>query len=390
MKYIHRTISNKTLELANQFPVVTITGPRQSGKTTLCRTLFPQKRYFNLEDPVTRAFAKEDPRGFFNGIGENGVIIDEIQRVPELTSYIQPIVDQNPQKGRFILTGSHQFELMSSVSQSLAGRSGLLKLLPLSLEELSAESAVSSPDTYLYNGFYPRIYQDNLNPTDYYGIYLETYIERDLRQAINISNLSAFERFLRLLAGRVGSLVNINSLTNDTGVTGTTLKNWLSVLEASYIIYLLQPYHSNISKRLIKSPKIFFYDVGLAAYLNGIELQSQLVNYPLRGSLFENLVITEFLKTRFNNGRKSNLYFYRDTKDNEVDLICDSPDIISAIEIKSSQTPSTEFTKGINSFKDAIKTNNVNGYVYYAGNESLVYKDVKYTPWGEYSRREID
>src|SRR5512133_353601 len=367
MKYIHRTISDKTLELARQFPVVTITGPRQSGKTTLCRTLFPQKRYINLEDPVTRTFAKEDPRGFFNGIGENGAIIDEIQRVPELTSYIQPIVDQNPQKGQFILTGSHQFELMSSVSQSLAGRSGLLKLLPLSLQELSAKEAIRSPDTYLYNGFYPGIYQDNLNPTDYYGIYLETYIERDLRQAITISNLSAFERFLRLIAGRVGSLVNITSLTNDTGVSVTTLKNWLSVLEASYIIYLLQPYHANISKRLTKSPKIYFYDVGLATYLNGIEQQSQLVNYPLRGSLFENLVITEFLKARFNNGRKSNLYFYRDAKDNEVDLICDSPDAIAAIEIKSSQTPSTEFTKGINSFKTALKTDNIKGYVYYAG-----------------------
>jgi predicted AAA+ superfamily ATPase len=384
MNFIQRTISEKLLKLSSQYPVVTLSGPRQSGKTTLCKKLFPQKLYFNLEDPVTRRFASEDPRGFFNSIGENGAIIDEIQRVPEITSYIQPIVDQNSQKGRFILTGSHQFELMEQVNQSLAGRTGLLKLLPFSLKELLSTDSIHPPDYYLYNGFYPRIYHDSLNPTDYYGMYLETYIERDLRNAINISNLSAFERFLKLLAGRTGSLLNINSLTNDTGVSGPTLKHWLSVLEASYIIFLLQPYHNNITKRLTKSPKLYFYDVGLAVYLNGIESQSQIVNYPLRGAFFENLIITEFLKERYNSGKKSNLYFYRDAKDNEVDLVYDTPDCIKAYEIKSSQTPATDFVKGIQQLKNTIEKE-VKGFVYYAGSEKMVFSDIEFVPWGNYT-----
>jgi predicted AAA+ superfamily ATPase len=381
MKYINRHIASKLNQLASQYPVVTITGPRQSGKTTLAKQIFSGKKYYNLEDPVVRKFVQEDPRGFFNSISADGAIIDEIQRVPELTSYIQPIVDMNNVKGQFILTGSHQFELIEGISQSLAGRTGLLKLLPLSLIELQKDCDLESTYYYLYNGFYPRIYQDNLNPTDYYGMYLETYIERDLRNAINISNLGVFERFIRLLAGRSGSILNSSSLSNDTGVSVTTIRHWISVLEASYIIFLLQPFYNNISKRLIKNPKIYFYDVGLATFLNGIENQSQLVNHPLTGSLFENMIVTELLKARFNEGRRSNLTFYRDSTGNEVDVTAEEADCIKAYEIKLSQTPNADFIKGINSFKKAYNEKNVIGSVIYGGSEFLKLKDITFNSW---------
>lgn len=385
MKYLKRKISDKLIDLAMQYPVVTITGPRQSGKTTLCRNTFPEKQYFNLEDPALRQFVKNDPRAFLGGINECGAVIDEIQRVPELTSFIQPVVDENPRKGQFILTGSHQFELVESVNQSLAGRTGLLKLLPLSLSEIAAMENIDKFDRYAFNGFYPRIYSDNLDATDYYSMYFDTYIERDLRSMINIPNLSLFERFIKLLAGRTGSLLNLSSLTNDVGVSMPTLRNWLSVLEASYIVFLLQPYHGNITKRLTKSPKVYFCDTGLAAFLNGIENKSQIVNHPLRGAFFENLIISEFLKNRFNQGRRSNIYFYRDAKNNEVDLVCEEAAGITAVEIKSSETPNADFVNGIENFRKSTGNLHVNGFVYYAGNEELTVKNVKFTPWCRYA-----
>ena len=381
MDYIRREIAGKLLQLASQYPVVTITGPRQSGKTTLARRTFPRKGYYNLEDPVTRNLLIEDPRTFFNSINEEGAIIDEIQRVPELTSFIQPIVDDKNSKGQFILTGSHQFEIIERVSQSLSGRTGLLKLLPFSLYELQTVFPVQSASHYLFNGFYPGIYHERLDPVDYYGMYLETYIERDLRSAIAISNLTVFERFLKLLAGRTGNILNLSSLSNDTGASVPTIKQWISVLEASYIVFLLQPFYGNISKRLIKSPKVYFHDVGLAVYLNGIESPSQIESHPLRGALFENCILSEFIKSRYNKGRKPNLYFYRDSAGTKVDVIYQEASAVRACEIKSAQTPHPDFVKGITSFKKAYTGTEVSGLVFYGGNEHLEIKNVTFTPW---------
>ncbi len=270
-----------------KYPVITITGPRQSGKTTLARNTFTEKPYANLENPVTRQFAEEDPLAFL-GQYPQGAIIDEIQRVPELLSYIQVIVDERRENSLFVLTGSQQFELMHGITQSLAGRTALLKLLPLSIAELATHFS-PGVDEMLFKGFYPRIYDQDIAPDQAYGDYFETYVERDLRQLVNVKNLSLFQRFVKLCAGRCGQLLNLNSLANDTGISHSTAREWMTVLEASYIVFLLQPFHANIGKRLVKSPKIYFYDVGLASWLLGIEEQRQIATHPLRGGLFENM-----------------------------------------------------------------------------------------------------
>jgi len=349
MSLIKRTIETVLNTLAGQYPVVTITGPRQSGKTTLCRKVFARKPYANLESPDIRQFAIDDPRGFLAQYPD-GAILDEIQRTPDLISYLQPIVDEDQREGLFILTGSQQFEVINTVNQSLTGRTALVKLLPFTTEEIRSAFSVPNIDSLIYHGFYPRIWDKQLNPTQALGDYFETYIERDLRQLIAIKDLNLFQRFIRLCAGRIGQLLNVNSLSNDTGVSHTTARNWLSILEASYIIFFLQPYHRNISKRLVKSSKLYFYDVGLAAFLLGIENEKQISRDPLRGSLFENMVIAEALKYRFNQGKRSNLYFYRDSKGNEVDLlIVNGPDLYP-IEIKAGMTITRDYFKGLNHF----------------------------------------
>jgi uncharacterized protein len=290
VRMIPRTITPVLQQLATQYPVVTVTGPRQSGKTTLCRATFADKPYVNLETPDVREFARSDPRGFL-ATYRDGAILDEIQRVPELPSWLQPMIDEDPTPGRFILTGSQQFEVMTGITQSLAGRTGLLKLLPLSLEELSGPRTIEAIDGLLLSGFYPRIHAIGIDPTQALGDYVETYVERDIRQLVNIKDLAVFERFLRLCAGRVGQLLNLQSLGNDAGISHTTARNWLTLLEASYVVHLLQPWHTNLGKRQIKSPKLYFYDVGLAAYLLGAEHHTHISRHPLRGNLFENLVI---------------------------------------------------------------------------------------------------
>ena len=320
MKLIKRKILNELKQSAKEYPVVTIIGPRQAGKTTLARYAFPDHDYCNLENPDLRELAKNDPNAFFVKF-PGDCIIDEIQRVPTLLSYIQVRVDDDDSKGRYILTGSHQLELHQSIAQSLVGRTSILKLLPLSIQELRDSKIEQDKFEYIYKGFLPRIYKDNLNPTRAYRNYYETYIERDVRQIINLKELSSFEKFLRLLAGRVGQVVNLSSLANDTGVSGNTLKSWLSVLEASFITFQLYPYFENFGKRVIKSSKIYFTDTGLLSYLLGIEKVSQLERDPLFGNIFENLVILEAIKDRYNQGLDHNLYFYRTTKSNELDLI---------------------------------------------------------------------
>lgn len=349
MPLINRTIETILKTLADQYPVVTITGPRQSGKTTLCRKVFAHKPYANLESPDIRQFAIDDPRGFLAQYPD-GAILDEIQRTPDLTSYLQPMVDEDQREGLFILTGSQQFEVSITINQSLAGRTALVKLLPFTTEEIQSVFPLPDIDRLIYHGFYPRIWDKQLNPTQALGDYFETYIERDLRQLIAIKDLNLFQRFIKLCAGRIGQLLNVNSIANDAGISHTTARNWLSILEASYIIFFLQPYHTNISKRLVKSPKLYFYDVGLAAFVLGIENAKQLSRDPLRGSLFENMVIAETLKYRFNQGKKSNLYFYRDSKGNEVDLLLVNGPDLYPIEIKGGMTINRDYFRGLKHF----------------------------------------
>ena len=342
-----RLLLRHLVDLAGQYPVVTVTGPRQSGKTTLLRQAFPHKPYVNLENPDVRAHAVEDPRSFLKRYPD-GAILDEIQRTPELPSYLQGLVDDQPEPGRFLLTGSQQFEVMDRISQSLAGRTALLKLLPLSLPELQAGGLSPGIDQLLLHGGYPRIHADHLNPTQALGDYFETYVQRDLRQLMAIKELALFEKFVRLCAGRCGQLLNLHNLAADTGVSHSTARAWMTLLEASYIVFLLQPHHVNISKRLIKSPKLYFYDVGLASFLLGIESELHLSRHPLRGNLFENLLMMETLKFRFNRGLRSNLSFYRDASGLEVDLLLDHGGIFTAVEIKAGATVAVDMMAGLN------------------------------------------
>jgi len=381
MSRIQRTIEPVLSDLATKYPVVTITGPRQSGKTTLCKKVFENKPYANLESPDIRQFAMDDPRGFLAQY-PSGAILDEIQRAPDLVSYIQPMVDEDQRSGLFILTGSQQFEVSNTINQSLAGRTALIKLLPLTMEEIQSIVELPPVDAMLYHGFYPRIWDKQRNPTQILGDYYETYVERDLRQLVTIKNLSLFQRFIKLCAGRVGQLLNISSLANDVGISHTTAGNWLSLLEASYIIFLLQPFHKNISKRLIKSPKLYFYDVGLAAYLLGIENLEQISRDPLRGNLFENMIIAEALKFRFNQGKKSNLYFYRDAKGNEVDLVMVSGTDILPVEIKAGMTITRDYFKGLNYFTKLFSNQMPRGSgIIYGGDQTQIRTGVKIEPF---------
>ncbi len=365
MVMIQRTIEPILRQLAESYPVVTLTGPRQSGKTTLCKKVFPEYGYVNLEAPDVRSFANDDPRGFLAAY-PNGAILDEIQRVPTLLSYIQTIVDERKIPGQYILTGSQQFEVMNTISQSLAGRTALLKLLPLSMSELCSNSTPANIDSTILNGFYPRIHDQKLDPTQVMGDYFETYVERDLRQLMAVKDLSQFERFVRVCAGRVGQLLNLQSLGNDVGISHACARSWLTLLEASYIVHILHPWHTNISKRLIKSPKLYFYDVGLASYLLGLETENQVNRDPLRGNLFENMVVMEALKYRYNQGKRSNLFFFRDSNGNEVDLISEQGRSLAAIEIKAGATINPDYFKGLRQFRKVIGVSHtvVTGLIY--------------------------
>lgn len=363
-----RTITPTLVSLATEFPVVTITGPRQSGKTTLCRATFPEKPYINLEQPETRRFALEDPRGFLATI-PNGAILDEIQRAPELLSFIQVIVDEQQIAGQFIVTGSQQFEIMNTVNQSLAGRTALLKLLPLSIEELTRAGVPLSPNQLILNGFYPRIHNQKLNPTRVLGDYFETYVERDIRQLVSIKNLGTFEKFVRLCAGRVGQILNLHSLGNDVGISHSTAREWVTLLEASYVLFQLRPWHSNVSRRLVKSPKLYFYDVGLASYLIGLETELHVSRDPLRGNLFENMAIMEALKYRYNRGKRNNLCFYRDSNGSEVDLLLEIGPDRFPIEIKSGETIVPDFFKGLTAFGKVSPLPALGAGLVYGGSE---------------------
>jgi len=346
---IARTITPHLDELAKSFRVVSIMGPRQSGKTTLARNHFPNHRYVNLEDIAVRQLAKSDPTEFFRQ-HPGPVILDEVQRVPELLSAIQVLSDGTKKNGQFILTGSHQPDMRAKVSQSLAGRAAILELLPLSISELKGAGIVMDRDDYIFNGFMPRIYDEHVSPELLYANYYRTYVERDVRQLINLSNQHAFEVFIKLLAGRVGQLVNLSSMSNDIGVSSMTLASWLSVLEASYLVFRLPCYFNNFGKRQIKTAKIYFTEVGLAAYLLGIESPAQAARDPLFGGLFENMVVLEALKARCNIGKEPELYYFRDKRGLEVDLILNKGRTLRPIEIKSARTYDASFTQPLKKF----------------------------------------
>ena len=339
---IDRDIAPRLVELFDRYPFVTVTGPRQSGKTTLCRETFPSLKYVNLEAPDQREFAESDPRGLLATL-DGGAILDEVQRVPDLLSYLQVFADERGRNSLFVLTGSEHFKLSEAISQSLAGRTALLRLLPFSLAERQRSGADNRVDEILYTGFYPRIYDQALEPRQALSDYFETYVERDVRRVGDIRNLSSFQRFVRLCAGRVGQLTNTVALGSDAGVSHTTARNWIEVLEASYIAFRLPPFHANIRKRLTKSPKLYFYDVGLASHLIGIEHVEQIATHPLRGALFENMVVVEALKHRYNRGRGFNLSFFRDSRGLECDLLFESGRDICGIEIKSGATIASDY-----------------------------------------------
>lgn len=364
-----RTAEKELRTLAGQFKAVAVVGPRQSGKTTLVRMAFPDKAYVSLENPDTRRFAIEDPRGFIAGYPD-GAILDEIQRTPDIFSYLQQVLDENKGKGRFIITGSNNFLLQENISQSLAGRVGYLYLLPLSINELPKHKL--SVNEQIHKGFYPAIYDKNgqTEVGKYYLNYIRTYIERDVRLIRNVTDLYTFERFLRLCAGRTGQLLNMNSLAVETGVDNKTIGAWLSVLEASFVVFRLQPYHKNYNKRIVKMPKLYFYDTGVASALLGIENPDQLALHPFRGGLFENMIIVDFLKSRYNKGKPNNLYFWRDSLGTEIDLLVEKANSLLPIEIKSGQTITDDYFKSMSAW---LRISGMEkGWVIYAGDEKQV------------------
>ena len=366
---IQREITKKLLEISNYYQIITVTGPRQSGKTTLIKDVFKELPYVLLETPDIRQRAQEDPKSFLSNYSK-GAIFDEIQNVPELFSYLQGIIDENSAI-KFVLSGSQNFLLLEKVNQTLAGRTGILKLLPFSTDELKDSNHWNeNPLEFVFKGMYPRIYDRGIPPELFYSDYIQTYVERDVRSIKNIGNLSNFSRFLSLCAGRIGQLLNIDSLASDVGIATNTAKEWLSILEASYIIYTLKPHHKNFNKRLVKRPKLYFYDTGLACNLLQINSVNELDMHFAKGNLFENFILTELLKKRFNNAKTSNLYFWRDHHGKEIDCIIEKANSLIPIEIKSSKTYQKEHFKNMNYWNKLSDNSKENSYLVYAGNES--------------------
>jgi uncharacterized protein len=373
---IERLLQPRLLDLATRYPVLTLTGPRQSGKTTLSRMAFPNLPYASLENPSQRELAQSDPIAFLGRYG-NGAIIDEVQRVPQLFSYLQGLVDEDPRPGRFLLTGSQNLALVGAVTQSLAGRTTLTELLPLSLEEIRRfPEPPTDLETLLWKGGYPRIYERNLPAQEWLADYTATYVERDVRQLLRVGDLLLFQTFLRLCAARTGQILNLSSLANDCGVSQPTARTWLSVLEASYIVFRLPAFFANLGKRLIKAPKLYFYDTGLAASLLNVETPRQLVTHPLRGALFETWVVAEIAKTYLHHGRRPRLSFYRDRRGLEIDLVLERGAEVGLVEIKAAQTPSGHALAAFDRFSAVLAGKQApwiaDRVVVYAGSETQV------------------
>ena len=375
-----RTLSSLIVKASKQYSVISITGPRQSGKTTLSKGLFSDFAYFNLENPLTREFAKNDPKAFL--AQDKKMVIDEIQRVPELFSYLQVIVD-NEKKRKFVITGSQNFLISEKISQTLAGRIAIFRLLPLSLKELQNNKIVPV-DIYklLVKGGYPRLYDEKLDFSEWYANYIETYLQRDVREIKEIKNLSDFQTFLGLCAGRTGQILNLSSLANDAGVSVPTIKEWLSVLEASYVIYRLQPFYENFNKRLIKSPKIYFYDTGLACALLGIKTEKELAKHPLMGNIFETFVVSELQKQNLHRQMRLNFYYLRDKQGNEVDLLYKTGQKLHLLEIKSAQSFRLDFVKAFDYFAK-ISGKETENQIIYGGDLKQKRSNFVLLPWKE-------
>ena len=382
---IEREITEVLKKAVATHPVVTVFGPRQSGKTTLVRHVLPDYNYVNLENPRERKLATDDPEAFFS-IHPVPLIVDEVQRVPDILSWIQVRVDESGKKGEYVLTGSHQPLLKEKVSQSLAGRTALVTLLMFSISELEAAGVAPSRDELLYRGFLPRIYSDGLDPTTANEEYYRTYVERDVRQLVQVENQTAFETFVRLLAGRVGQVVNLQSLSDDVGVDAKTLKRWLSVLEASYVIVRLPPYYRNLGKRLVKSPKVYFTDVGLVSYLLGITDPSQVARDPLYGGLFENMVVMDFYKTRFNRQLRQDFYYIRDNSGIEVDFVVEQNRRLHLFEIKGAMTPDPNAARNMEKIRRCA-SEVASCDVVYSGSEWPLAGGGKFVNYAEASRR---
>ncbi|HSX37817.1 MAG TPA: ATP-binding protein [Chlamydiales bacterium] len=378
-----RTLKSKLLELKEQFPVLALFGPRQSGKTTLVRTLFSDYRYVNLESFEEQELALEDPKGFLQRFWEEkGIILDEIQKTPKLLSYIQIEVDENPVLGRFILTGSQNILLNQHVSQTLAGRVGLTTLLPLSIEELRAANALpATAAEAIFRGFYPRTYHHLIDPIVFAESYIRTYVERDVRDIKQITSLIEFQKFMRLCAARIGRLLDLSDLAKDAGISLATVKSWLSVLEASYILFLLQPHHVNFNKRLVKMPKLYFYDTSLACNLLRLTSSDDVYDHYLRGGLFESMILSDLLKKRYHQGLPPNAYFWRDKIGNEIDCILEEGAHLAPVEIKSSATIQSDMFQGLIKWSELANMPADQGLLIYAGNEEQKRKTGHILSW---------
>ncbi|MGD8835633.1 MAG: ATP-binding protein [Desulfobacteraceae bacterium] len=381
---IPRHAKDILLELAKGYPAIAITGPRQSGKTTLVKHVFKNKPYVSLENPDLQEMSRIDPRGFLDRY-KKGALFDEVQRSPQLFSYLQEIIDESNEPGRFVLTGSQQFGLFSGITQSLAGRIGLVHLLPFAYHELYSQKEYSADssnlDHVLFSGLYPPVHDRKLAPSLWYGNYVQTYIERDVRQMVNIRDLNTFQRFVRLCAGRTGQLLNLSNLAGECAITHNTAKAWISILEASYIVFLLQPHHANFNKRIIKTPKLYFYDTGLAAWLLSIQNPDQLNIHPMRGALFESFVIGEFFKALLNQGIKPNYFFWRDRSGNEIDLLQERGNKLRPIEIKSGKTVNQNFFNGLKRWMSISGDFGIDPTLIYGGDTSYRQKEFKIISW---------
>lgn len=374
--------------MARQFKAVALTGPRQTGKTTLCREHFPELPYVSLENPDERGRAERDPRGFLQRFPD-GCVLDEVQRVPDLFSYLQEILDAERRPGRYILTGSQQFGVMAQISQSLAGRVGLLTLLPFSASELYDEGFLSNSwAETLFRGGYPPLYDQGIDPGLWLNAYIATYVERDVRQIVNVQDTSLFQRFLGLSAGNIGQLFNASRIGSDCGLNHGTVSKWFSILESSYIAFRLLPHHHNFRKRLVKTPKIYFWDTGLAIQLLGIETAAQLHTHPLRGALFENWVIVELMKLRLNQGKRSNLYFWRNNTGLEIDVLADYAGSLLPIEIKSGATLSTDWLATMRQWTHLAGETAMEPCLFYGGDIQSSEVGIQILPWHQLARPE--